>query len=77
MLITFFNCEGMLNLEIFPEGLIVNTAIYRGVMDRLLKLIARVRTKLHVSKNLFLLDYNALSYNAVVIRYLLIVGYFF
>ena len=39
MLIVFFNTEGVIHREFVPEGQKVNTVLYMGVLDQLLKRI--------------------------------------
>jgi histone-lysine N-methyltransferase SETMAR len=43
MLIIFFDSQGVVHKEFAPEGKKVNAQFYKGVMDRLLKHIQRVR----------------------------------
>jgi hypothetical protein len=43
MLIIFFDSQGVLYKEFVPKGKTVNAECYKGVMDRLLKRIQRVR----------------------------------
>ena len=43
MLIIFFNSQGVVHKDSVPEGKTVNAEFYKGVMDRLLKRIQRVR----------------------------------
>lgn len=68
MLVAFFDCRGMIHREFVPEGQTVNATFYMGVMNRLLKRIARVRPDMHANKSWFLLHDNAPSHNAAVIR---------
>jgi hypothetical protein len=55
MLIIFFGTQGVVNKEFLPEGKTVNAEFYKGVMDRLLKLIQRVRPAAFCSRDFFLL----------------------
>jgi hypothetical protein len=43
MLINFFDSQGIVHKEFISEEETVNTELYKGVMDRLLKRIQRVR----------------------------------
>jgi len=59
MLIIFFNSQGVVHKEFLPEGKTVNAEFYKGVMDRLLKRIQRVRPAALSSRDFFLLHDNA------------------
>jgi histone-lysine N-methyltransferase SETMAR len=50
--------------EFVPKGKTVNAGFYKGVMDRLLKLIHRVRPAAFCSRDLFLLRDNASDHNS-------------
>jgi hypothetical protein len=43
MLIIFIDSQGVVHKEFIPQGKTVNAAFYKGVMNRLLKSIQRVR----------------------------------
>jgi len=43
MLIIFFDSQGAVHKEFVPKGKTVNAELHKGVMDRLLKRIQRVR----------------------------------
>jgi hypothetical protein len=43
MLIILIDSQGVVHKEFAPEGKTVNAKFYKGVMDRLLKRIQRVR----------------------------------
>ena len=43
MLIIFFGSQGVVHREFLPEGKTSNAEFYKGMMDRLLKRIQRVR----------------------------------
>ena len=64
MLIIFFESQGVLHKEFVPEGKTVNSEFYKGVMDRLLKRIQRVRPAAFCSLNLFLLHDNEPAHKA-------------
>jgi hypothetical protein len=59
MLIIFFDSQGVVHKEFIPEGKTVNAEFYKGVMDRLLKRIQRVRPAAFCSRDFFLLQGNA------------------
>jgi hypothetical protein len=59
MLIIFFDSQGVVHKEFVPEGKRVNAEFYKGVMDRLLKRIQRVRPAAFYSLDFFLLHDNA------------------
>jgi len=60
----FFDSQGTVHKEFVPEGKTVNAEFYKGVMDRLLKLIQRVRQAAFCSRDFFLLHDNAPAYKA-------------
>ena len=64
MLIIFFDCQGEVHKEFVPEGKTVNAKCYKGVMDRLLKRIQRVRPAAFCSRDFFLLHDNASAHKA-------------
>jgi hypothetical protein len=64
MSIVFFDAQGVIRREFVPEGQTVNGQFYLHVMERLLKLIHRVRPELHNSKEWFLLRDNAPAHTA-------------
>jgi len=64
MLINFFDSEGVLHKEFVPEGNMVNAEFYKGVMDRLLKRIQRVRPAAFCSRDFSLLHDNAPAHKA-------------
>ena len=53
MLIIFFDSQGVVSKEFVPEGKTVNAEFYKGVMDRLLKRIQRVRPAAFCSRDFF------------------------
>jgi len=58
MLIIFFNSQGVVHKEFVPERKRVNAEFYKGIMDRLLKRIHRVRPAAFCCRDLFLLHDN-------------------
>jgi histone-lysine N-methyltransferase SETMAR len=59
MLIIFFDSRGVVHKEFTPERKTVNTEFYKGLIDRLLKRIQRVRPAAFCSRDFFLLHDNA------------------
>jgi hypothetical protein len=55
MLTIFFNSQGVVHKEFVPEGKRVNAGFYKGVMDRVLKRIQRVRPAAFCSRDFFFL----------------------
>jgi hypothetical protein len=55
MLIIFFDSQGVVQKEFVPEGETVNAEFYKGVLDRLLKRIQRVRPAAFCSRDFILL----------------------
>jgi len=55
MLTNFFDSQGVLHKEFVPEGKTINAEFYKGVMDRLLKLIQWVRPAAFCSRDFPLL----------------------
>jgi len=68
MLIVFFDAEGAIHREFVPEGQKVNTELYVGVLDPLLKRIRRVMMAKFQSSEWFLLHNNAPSHNAAIVQ---------
>ena len=64
MLIIFFGSQGLVHKEFVPEGKTVNGEFYKGVVDRLLKLIQRIRPAAFCSRDFFLLHDNAPAHRA-------------
>jgi hypothetical protein len=54
--------------EFVPEEKTVNAEFYKGVMDRLLKLIQRVRPAAFCCRDFFLLHDNAPAHKAASVR---------
>jgi histone-lysine N-methyltransferase SETMAR len=64
MLMILFDSQGVLHKEFLPEGKPVIAEFYKGVMDRLLKHIQRVRPVAFCSQDFFLLHNNAPAHKA-------------
>jgi len=56
---SFFDSQGVVHKVFVPEGKTVNAEFYKGVMDRLLKRIQRVRPAAFGSRDFFLSHDNA------------------
>jgi len=54
VLINFFDSQGAVHKEFISEGKTINAEFYKGVMDRLLKRIHRVRPAAFCSRDFFL-----------------------
>ena len=67
MLTIFFDSQGIVHKEFVPEGKTVNAEFYKGVMDRLLKRIQRVRPAAFCCRDSFLLHHNAPAHKALPI----------
>jgi hypothetical protein len=65
MLTIFFDSRSAVHKEFVPEGKTVNTEFYKGVMDRLLKRIQRVRPAAFFSQDFVLLHGNAPAHKAL------------
>ena len=74
MLVIFFNRQGVIHKEFVPEGETINTAYYKGVMERLLNRIRHVRRGMCESGDWFLLHDNASSHNATIVKQFLAQG---
>ena len=59
-----FDSQGVVYKEFVPEGKTVNAEFYKGVMDRLLKSIQRVRPAAFCCRDCFLLHDNAPAHKA-------------
>jgi len=68
MLAIFFDCQGVIHEEYVPEGETINAVYYKGVTERLLNRIRRVRPGMCESGDWFLLHDNALSHNATIVK---------
>ena len=72
ILIIFFHSQGVLHKEFVSEGKTVNAEFYKGIMDRLLKRIQRVRPVAFYSRDSFLLHDNAPAHKAPSVCQILI-----
>ena len=68
MLIVFFNSQDIMHKEFEQEGCTVNAEYYKGVLDRLISRIRRVRPALYRIRDCFLLHGNAPAHSAATIR---------
>jgi len=64
MLIIFFDSPDLVHKVFVPEEKTVNAEFYKGVMDRLLKRLHRVRPAAFCSPDFFLLHDNAPAHKA-------------
>ena len=67
MLIVFFDSQGIVHKEFVQEDCTVNAEYYKGVLDRLISRIRRVRPALYHSRDFFLLHDNAQAHSAAII----------
>jgi hypothetical protein len=71
VIINFFDSQGVVHKDFVPERKTVNAEYYKGVTDRLLKRIQRVRPAAFCCRDFFLLHDNAPTYKAAsVCQYL-------
>jgi len=68
MLIVFFDSQGNLHKEFVQESCTVNGEYYKGVLDRLILRIRRVRPALYCTREFFLLHEKAPAHSAAKIR---------
>ena len=68
MLIGVFDSQGIVHKEFVQEGCTVNAEYYKGVLDRLISRIRRVRPALCRTRDFFLLHDNAPAPSAAKIR---------
>ena len=68
MLGIFFDWQGVIHKGFAPEGETINAVYYKGVMERLLNRIRRVRPGMCESGDWFLLHDNTPSYNATIFK---------
>jgi len=68
MLAIFFDWQGVIHKEFVPEGETINEVYYKGVMERLLNIIRRVRPGMCESGNWFLFHDNTPSHNATIVK---------
>jgi len=68
MLIVFFDSQGIVHKEFVQEGCAVNAEYYKGVLDRLILRIRRVRPALYRTRDIFLPYDKAPAYSTAKIR---------
>ena len=68
VLVIFFDWQGIIHKEFVLEGETINAVYYKGVKERLLNRIWRVRPGMCESGDWFLLHANALSHNATFVK---------
>ena len=68
MLVIFIDWQGVIHKEFVPEGETINAVYYKGVMERLLNRIWRVRPGMCESGDWFLLHDNTLCHNMTIIK---------
>ena len=68
MLVIFFYWQGIIHNEFFPESKTINAGYYKGVMERLLNRIRRVRRGMCEFAYWFLLHDNAPSHNTTIVK---------
>ena len=68
MLTLFFDSQGIVHKEFVQQGCTVNAEYYKGVLDRLISRIRRVRPALYRTRDFFLLHDNAPAHSAAKIR---------
>jgi len=68
MFVIFFDWQGIIHKEFVPEGETINAVYYKGVMERLLNRIRRVRLGMCEIGDWFLLHDNAPSHNATIFK---------
>lgn len=64
-LIIFFDYQGVVHKEFVPQNTTVTRSFYKGVLERLLKRIARVRPEKFKDRDFFILHVNAPAHKAV------------
>jgi len=65
MLIVYFDSQSIVHKEFEQEGCTVNAEYYKGVLDRLISRIRRVRPALYRTRDFFLLHDNAPAHSTV------------
>ena len=68
MLITFFDSQGAVHEEFVPKGQTANKEFYKGILERLLNRIQRVRSAAFCSRGFFLFHDNAPAHKAESVR---------
>ena len=67
MLVNFFDWQGVIHKEFVPKGETISSVYYKGVMERLLNRIRRVRPGMCESGDRFLL-HDAPSHNTTIVK---------
>jgi len=67
MLIEFLDSQGIVHKEFVQEGCTVNAEYYKGVLDRLISRIRRVRSALYRTRDFFLLHDKAPAHSSAKI----------
>ena len=68
MLMIVFDWQGVIHKEFVPEDESINAVYYKGIMERLLNRIRRVRPGMCESGDWFLLHDNAPFHNATIVK---------
>jgi len=68
MLITFFDCKGIIHKEFVPSGKTVTADYYLEVLKRLIARIRRIRPEYRDPQSWSFLHDNAPSHNAIIVR---------
>ena len=68
MLVIFFERGGAIHKEFVPEGETISAVYYKGVMERLLNRIRRVKLGVCESGDWFVSHHNAPSHNAKIVK---------
>jgi len=68
MLVILFDWQGVIHKEFVSEGETINAVSYKGIMERLLNRIRRVRPGMFESGDWFLLQDNTPSHNATIVK---------
>ena len=71
LLMIFFDWQGVIRKEFVSKGETINAVYYKGVMERLLNRIRRVRPGMCESGDWFILHDNAPSHNATIVEHFL------
>ena len=64
----FFDSQGIVHKEFLQEGCTDNAEYYKGVLDRLISRIRRVRPAVYRTRDFFLLHNNAPAHSVPIIR---------
>jgi len=72
ILVIFFDWQGVIHKEFVPDAETISAVYCRGVMERFLNRIRRVRPGMCESGDWFLLHDNAPSHNATTVKQCLV-----